>query len=259
MKTIRDFQVAIVEGGELEEKRKKIEEADGTPALTRDDPPRSALITLVNNDGGSISHLETIRTGCPALHSLFLPDETWEDFKAWHQELDHVASHRSMLLALERGHLARLTGPIHRYLIQNGAPHPALRRQYAKSLREKWMFYEDLLERHRKSRSFTGLIVELLVAEWLETLGWTITGLEAFREGPDIEARTGSDAATAFEIKAIGTEDFDFEMMLRSLAQDASAGFVSPYAAMNYLLFRVYEAAKQLVRFNGSRIAVSDR
>jgi len=51
------------------------------------------------------------------------------------------------------------------------------------------MFYEDPLERHQKSRIFNGLVVELQFAEWLETLGWTIVGLEAFRDGPDIEAR----------------------------------------------------------------------
>jgi hypothetical protein len=31
---------------------------------------------------------------------------------------------------------------------------------------------------------------------------------------------------------------------------------VSPYAAINYLLFRAYEAAKQLVHVDGERIAV---
>lgn len=40
------------------------------------------------------------------------------------------------------------------------------------------------------------------------------------------------------------------------MAGKPSVGVVSPYAAINYLLFRVYEASKQLVGFNGHRIAV---
>jgi len=119
------------------------------------------------------------------------------------------------------------------------------------------MFYEDPLERHQKSRIFAGLVVELQFAEWLETLGWTIVGLEAFREGADIEARTVSGVDTVFEVKAVGTEDQDFKMILRSLADEPAVTSVSPYVAMNYLLFRVYEAAKQLGRIDGPRIAVA--
>jgi hypothetical protein len=188
---------------------------------------------------------------------VFLPDDTWRDFKAWHVERDAVAAHRSMLLlALERGHLWRLTSPIHRYLIENGRLRSDVRRQYVKDLRERWMLYPDPLERHHKSRMFTGRVAELQCAEWLETRGCRIAGLEALRPGSDIEAATASGAVTAFEVKSIGSEDSDFAMILRSIAQAPSAGSVSPYVAINYLLFRVYEAAKQLAQFDGQRIAV---
>lgn len=62
-----------------------------------------------------------------------------------------------VLLALERGHLDRITSPVHRYL---------------------------------KSRIFRGRLTELQCAEWLEAQGWVIEGLEALRQGPDIEAIT---------------------------------------------------------------------
>jgi hypothetical protein len=67
------------------------------------------------DDGATtIDVLEAIRAGCPALNSVFLPDDTWPDFRAWHAEPDTIAAHRStLLMALERGHLGRLTGPIH--------------------------------------------------------------------------------------------------------------------------------------------------
>ena len=51
---------------------------------------------------------------------------------------------------------------------------------------------------------------------------------------------------TAFEIKLIGLEDADFGMVLQSIAGAPAGTCVSPYTAINYLLFRTYEAAKQL-------------
>lgn len=206
----------------------------------------------------AVGILDEIRSVCPALQSVFLPEDVWPDFEAWHREPDGVAAHRSMLLlGLERGHLHRLTGPIHRYLILDGRLHPNARRQYLKDLRERWMLEPNPLERHRKSRLFAGRLAELQFAEWLEKQDWTITGLEAMREGHDIEAERVSGSVTAFEVKSIGTEDDDFQMILRSMAQGASAGPVSAYAGINYLLFRVYETAKQLAGFEGPRIAVA--
>jgi len=139
----------------LKDNRKKIEEDDGAQSPLGNDPACGCLTAPADNGGDPINHLENIRAECPALQYLFLPDEIWGDFKTQHQEPDGVAAHRSMLLlALKRGHLARLTGPIHRYLIEHGGPHPGLRRQYVKSLREKWMFYEDPLERHHEVKNF---------------------------------------------------------------------------------------------------------
>jgi len=220
--------------------------------------PCSCKTVQAGDDVQSIDVLESIRNGCPALRSVFLPDDTWPDFKAWHAEPDSVAAHRSMLLlALERGHLARLTSPIYRYLVEGGGVRPCVRRQYVNDLRERWMHYPEPLERHQKSRIFTGRVTELQCAEWLEARGWVIAGLEASRMGPDIEARNASGALTAFEVKSIGSEDDDFEMILRSMAEGPSGGAVSAYSGINYLLFRVFEAAKQLAQFDGHRVAVA--
>jgi hypothetical protein len=217
------------------------------------------LRALTDNDATAIEILEKIRSDCVALQHIFLPDDTWPDFKAWHVKRDVVAEHQSvLLLALKRGHLARLTGPIHRYFIEKGTLRQDIRREYVRAMRERWMLYSDPLERHRKYRMFAGRIAELQFAEWLETTqDWTIVGLEALREGPDIEAKSTAGAITAFEVKSIGTQDDDFEEILRSMAQGASAGWRDPYDAINYLLLRVYEAAKQLARYDGYRIAVA--
>lgn len=209
------------------------------------------------DESESLEVLGTIRETCPTLRHIFLPDAIWRDFKAWHSTPDLVAAHRSMiLLALERGHLKRLTSSIHRYLVDGAGVHPNVRDQYLKDLRERWMHYADPLERHHKSRIFMGRITELQVAEWLESRGWTITGLEALGGGPDIEARDPDGNVTAIEVKSIGTEDDDFKMILRSMAGEPAGGVVSPYSAINYLVFRIYEAAKQLSQFDLPRIAL---
>jgi hypothetical protein len=160
-----------------------------------------------------------------------------------------------LLLALQRGHLDRVTSAVHRYLIEADAIRPEVRQQYLKDLQERWMLYTDPLERHRKSRIFRSRLAELQCAEWLQSRAWVIDALEALREGSDIEATAPDGVVSAFEVKFIGTQDEDFEMILRSVDYPAATS-VSPYAAINYLLFRVYEAAKQLVLVNRNRIAV---
>src|SRR5437899_9324570 len=138
------------------------------------------MTCAVDDQRESIDILETIRTRCSVLRDIFLPDDVWPKFKAWHQNRDVFAAHRSMLLlALERGHLARLTSSVHRYLINNGTVCREVRQQYVKDLAERWMYHPDVLVRHRRSRGFNGRIAELQCAEWLETRGWTVVGLEA--------------------------------------------------------------------------------
>src|SRR5436309_9190944 len=132
-----------------------------------------ACMTVQPGNGEQpIIMLESIRKTCPALQSIFLPEDVWHDFKAWHAEPDLVAAHCSMLLlAFDRGHLTRLTHPVHRYLLEGDRVHPSVRRQYMNDLRERWMHYPDPLERHHKSRIFAGRITELQFAEWLEAQG----------------------------------------------------------------------------------------
>jgi hypothetical protein len=122
---------------------------------------------------------------------------------------------------------------------------------------ERWMLNTDPQLRNRLSGLFSARIVELQFAEWIEaTRGMAIVSLEATLPGPDIEARDASGAAVAFELKAIGIPYDDFEIILQSISDGPSGRAISPYAAINFMLFRIYEAAKQLAHFNGRRIAV---
>lgn len=108
------------------------------------------------------------------------------------------------------------------------------------------MLGSEAAERHRRGRTFEGRVAELQCADWLETQSYQIVNLEALGGAVDIEAVSPDGSPTAFEVKFIGIQDADFSMIQRSLEGDAEPYTVSPYTAINYLLFRAYEAAKQL-------------
>lgn len=185
-----------------------------------------------------------VRAECPVIRDIFVPDDIWPIFRDWHLKPDNEAHHASMLmLALKRGDLGSITSFAHRHLVASGRQ---MRNQYVKDLREQWMNYNDPLERHHKFKIYFGRIAELQCAEWLETEGWTICDLEAFREGPDIEAVAQNQNPAAFEVKFIGELDECFNNGLKSLRGEDSSTRLSPYGAANFLLFRAYEAAKQL-------------
>jgi hypothetical protein len=112
------------------------------------------------------------------------------------------------------------------------------------------------MKRHQQWRIFHGRLTELLFAASLEANGRSVTGLEALRRGADIETRTVDGARETFELKFIGTEDTDFGAYLQSIAGEHAGTWVSPYAAANYVTFRVYEAARQLNDRDAGRTAV---
>ena len=99
-----------------------------------------------------------------------------------------------------------------------------------------------------------GKLTELIAARWLEGDGWRVTELEAFREGADIAAER--EATASFEVKYLGQEDSDFEAVVESLKNGPSVDTRDLYAAISYLVFRVYEAAKQLQRVNTRRVVI---
>src|SRR5690242_8498293 len=94
-------------------------------------------------DDDSLEVLAKLREDCAALR-MIVPDQIWGDFKTSQAVPDPVAHHRSIvLLALERGHLKRVTGPIHQYLLDADHIRPNVANQYVQDLRERWMQYED--------------------------------------------------------------------------------------------------------------------
>jgi len=198
-----------------------------------------------------------LREECLALRQILIPDEIWPQFREWHTLPDDVASHSSVvLLAFRRGYLPCITAPVHQHLMSSAGILPNVTKQYVKDLRERWMFDADPVKRNRLSRTFRGRLIELQFASWLEGQSHTIISLEATRKGPDIETLSDTGEANAFEVKFIGLGDGDFKVLLRSMGGHPAGGPVSLYQPINYLLFRVYEAARQLQSANGLKTVV---
>jgi TPP-dependent pyruvate/acetoin dehydrogenase alpha subunit len=72
------------------------------------------------------------------------------------------------------------------------------------------MLYSDPGKRHQHSRGFRGRLVELQYAEWLESQNHSILGMEAIRQGFDIEARSPDGVTTSYEVNFVGLEHRDF-------------------------------------------------
>jgi len=204
-----------------------------------------------------LERLEAVREECPALKLVFLPDDVWSGYQDWHRRCD--LNFLSILLpALRDGFLGRATSAIHRFFIEDGKLCQKLTPQYRQDLRERWWQGSDPLEGHHQYRTFMGRLAELQFAEMLEQQGWSIQGLEALGAKVDIRASDLNGVSTSFEVKYIGTEDEDFKTLLRAMESEngtASAG-VSPYAAINYVLFREYELAHLFESTNSCRIGV---
>lgn len=202
-----------------------------------------------------LNHFEDIRKNCAALKEIFVPESEWPVFRKMAPNAYEESDHRSILLgALKYGDLNKITLPVHRYLLDGNKPKSSLRKSYKKELIEKWMLKETPLQRHRRVRGFNGQLAELITSSWLENNGWKIENLEALGGSFDIEAISPQRNISAIEVKYIGVSDWHFELNLKSSQSgEAVAGSWSRHPGYNYLLFRIYEAAKQLEKFSGDR------
>ncbi len=201
--------------------------------------------------------LGDLRQKCPALSQILIPDSIWPQVQAFENSPRDAALHApSTIIALLNGNLGKLTSPCHRFLLDGDKLKGNLSNQYKADLKEQWMLEKDEIERHRKSKMFQGRIVELQIAEWLEDQNWQITGLEALGSQSDIEGVRPLSTAASVEVKFIGQRDEEFEQVVRSLAGLPGGGIGPTHLACNFLLFRVYEAAYQLLKKSSYGIAI---
>lgn len=197
-----------------------------------------------------------LRLGCVPLKQLLAPDDVWRAIAA-DAASPNTALHRSyLLLAFERGHLATITQPVHRFLCEDAGLRPSLMDQYRRDLREHWLLEQDEVRRHERFRRFLGKVVEIQVAAWLADRGWNVTGLEALGAKSDILGESPDGAEYGIEVKYIGQSTEDFQDVVKALAGLPAGGGKSLYGAINYLLFRAYEAARGLRERTGAKLAI---
>lgn len=198
-----------------------------------------------------------VRQNCPALREVLLPDPAWQLVSDRMDEPSDPSMHCScLLLAYKRGVLAKITAPIHRFLLIDEQPHKNFTSQYRKDLQELWIIESDPTKRHERFRRFFGKLVELLVCQTITEWEWTVTGLEALGACADIIAVSPENMTNSLSVKYIGQSTYDFEQYLSAPLVGSTTGVGSPYDAINYLLFRIYESAYQLHKFPPSKIAI---
>ncbi len=203
-----------------------------------------------------VETLATVREHCPVLRKLLAPNDIWPAIVA-DASAPNDASHRSyLLLAYERGCLARITGPVHKLLFDGSALRSSLTKQYRRDLSEHWLLATDKVARHERFRRFLGKLVELQVANWLVDRGWRIMELEALGSEYDVVGFSPEQILHSFEVKYIGQTTDDFLSICGALAGGSAALWTSVYGSVNYLVFRVYEAAKKLRRSSGLKSVV---
>lgn len=189
-----------------------------------------------------------LRTICPALKDIVLPDATWEDFRKVALKAPNPAKHQPFILgAFKRGFLKNITAPIHRYLLDGSRPKTSLTNEYKQDLMAKWVLETDPAAAHPKARMYKGKLVEIMIAAWLEDGGWTIDHLAALGGKFDIEATSPDQKSYAIEVKYIEIQKYRYAEILESLESgEAASGSWNDDDGYNYMLFRTFEAAKQL-------------
>lgn len=213
---------------------------------------------LVDRDQttAALDAFEEVRRACVALRHVLAPDNVWPSI-AEDAASPNAALHRSyLLLAFERGHLAKVTWPVHRFLCDESGVRAEVVNQYRSDLREHWLLETDELRRHERFRRFFGKVVELQIAAWLANKGWSISGLEALGARSDIEARSPDGAAYDIEVKYIGQTTDDFGDVIEALHGATPVSSKPLYGAINYVLYRAYEAARNLRQKSGVRLAI---
>jgi hypothetical protein len=156
---------------------------------------------------------------------------------------------------------------VHRFLLEGNQPRANLVAQYRQDLQKHWLSAGNEAQRHERARRFFGKVVELQLASWLVDEGWTVSALEALGGPADIVAESPAHDSCSFEVKYIGWQTDAFLRVVDALAGADDGGAIPVLGgvpldfltAANYLLFRMYEAARRLRHCSGTRIAAAGR
>ncbi|MBI3223288.1 MAG: hypothetical protein HYZ46_09580 [Nitrosomonadales bacterium] len=159
-------------------------------------------------------------------------------------------------LAYRRGCLVGFTKSLHRFALDGNKLQKEVTAQYKSDLRETWIFEIDEISRFKKARNYRSRLAELDFARWLESQQWHVSNLEMYGGQFDVEGQQKGGIATTFEVKFLAQREVLFELNLASFT-NPTAGSLGVYSPIDYLLFRLHEAACKLQETDAKRIAVA--
>lgn len=203
---------------------------------------------------------EQVRHQCAVLRDILVPDSILDQHRSFYESGGDEALHCSQLvLAIQRGLLGSLTLPLHRLMLDDQTIRSDVANQYLSDFAEKWLFGSNRHERYKRGRIFRSRWIELCFATWLLDNGWKLEGLEAYGGSFDVEASESESSRAAFEVKYLAEEKRSFEMGVEAaMSPDGvAAGSLPVYSPIDYLLFRLFEATKQLENSPNRKIAVA--
>jgi hypothetical protein len=188
-----------------------------------------------------------------------VPDDIWDRYREFCAAEPDEAYHSPIAyLAFQRRYLARLTEPIHAFCLEGNTPNPLLTNQYKRDLVERWIFKDHVKQRFEYARIFQGRLMELIFAVWLFQEGWEIEGLEALGSSVDVEAKSQLRPSFSFEVKHLGQDEVLFDLGLQALrAGGVAVASIPVYSPIDYLTYRVFEAARQLDTSPNRKVVVA--
>ena len=200
-----------------------------------------------------------VRHQCAALRDILVPDSILDQHRSFYESGGDEARHCSEpILAIQRGILGPLTLPLHRLMLDEQTLRSDVVKQYRSDLAEKWFLADNYPERYKRHRIFRSRWIELYFATWLLDSGWELEGLEVYGGDFDVEASKPESSHTVFEVKYLAEREAAFEIGVRATRSldGVAVGPLSVSSPTDYLLFRLFQAAKQLEQSPNRKIAV---
>ncbi|QPJ64900.1 MAG: hypothetical protein G3M78_05680 [Candidatus Nitrohelix vancouverensis] len=190
---------------------------------------------------------------CPALNKVFIHNEETLEALMQQSQIPDKAHHCSTLwLALQRGYLKNIMGPVHRYLLEGENFWKDTTPDYKKRFHETWIIKNtDAFKRHETAKKQLGSLYELLYANHLEEQGHQIISLEAWGGPADISARINGEEYD-IEVKAIGSSKEEFSAVYKTLKNpdDPPIARSNPMEPVKYLMEIIRNATIQIEKFD---------
>lgn len=208
-----------------------------------------------------LEEFSSVRENCSVIRDIIIPDQIWNDYmKAILNPKGRSLHQPIIFLSFINQHLLKITEPIHKFVLDRMRQGCTINPQYKKDLQESWFHKENEIERNDCANIFMSRIAEILLIDYLSKKGLEIEDYEAFVAEHDIVYKKNGKQFHS-EIKYIGHEKDDFLNFIEAIEKGGSATTLSPYLPSNFLIFKIFEAAKQLYNSNQRKavyIIISD-